>query len=94
MFCGGAFASDRIVAKEMIFGTGEEFAFRQCASCESLALENIPDDMSRYYPDVYPAFRWNSRLVDAVGTFMFCLSRLDRGFARAAGTSIASHLQP
>lgn len=92
--CGGSFTSARIESKEMIFGTGEEFVFRQCGACESLELEDVPDDMSRYYPDVYPAFGWNSWLVDAVGSLVFCLSFLDKGLVRTMNTSIVSALQP
>lgn len=37
--------------REMMFGTGEEFCYFECAECGCLQLVNPPDDLSRFYPD-------------------------------------------
>src|SRR5688500_5838504 len=31
----------------------ETFTYRRCASCGTLFLENVPDDLGRYYPSDY-----------------------------------------
>ncbi len=41
------------IAREMMFGTKEEFAYFQCAECECLQIAEIPADMSSHYPDNY-----------------------------------------
>ncbi len=93
VFCGGDFANGRISAKEMMFGTGEPFSYRQCAACGSLALENVPDDMARYYPDVYPAFGWGSWFVDAMGTVVFFLSSAGGTRSELGERPVVSFLQ-
>ncbi len=39
--------------KEMLFGTGEEFNYFECTSCGCLQIEDIPSDLSPYYPSSY-----------------------------------------
>ena len=44
------------VAKEMMFGSGERFAYQECLSCGSLQIEVIPEDLGRHYPAGYYSF--------------------------------------
>ncbi len=43
------------VAREMMFGTRDEFEYLECGSCSTLQLTNIPD-LSLYYPENYYSF--------------------------------------
>lgn len=38
---------------ELMFGTGEKFSFAICASCGTHWLEDVPSDLSPYYPHDY-----------------------------------------
>lgn len=40
-------------AREMMFGTGEEFRYLECAACGSLHLLEPPADLGPYYPEDY-----------------------------------------
>lgn len=51
--CGGTPAPDLVPVPELMFGTGEMFAFHVCASCATLWLADAPVDLSPYYPDDY-----------------------------------------
>jgi SAM-dependent methyltransferase len=44
-------------AKEKMYGLNDSFQYRECMSCESLFLNDIPKDLSKYYPTDYYAFR-------------------------------------
>lgn len=55
--CGNGNDNKRYVVREMMFGTGEEFAYFECSSCGCLQLKEIPPDMSRYYPAEYYSFK-------------------------------------
>lgn len=91
--CGSGLGPDRITSKEMIFGTGEVFTYLQCEVCRSVQLEMIPDHLDRYYPEQYPAFRWNSFAVDKVGELIFYHGLIDRSIARMTGKSISATIQ-
>ena len=52
--------------REMMFGTGEEFSYWECAACGCLQLTNPPSDLARHYPtDTYCSF--NTALEAAPG---------------------------
>jgi SAM-dependent methyltransferase len=51
--CGDASFVNRYEAPETMYGTGEVFAYGECASCGSLTLLDLPDDLAPYYPDTY-----------------------------------------
>jgi SAM-dependent methyltransferase len=54
-FCGGRrVATHR--ARELRYGTLEEFAYGECGECHALELLDVPDDLGRYYPPEYPSF--------------------------------------
>ncbi|NDJ78505.1 MAG: class I SAM-dependent methyltransferase [Chloroflexi bacterium] len=52
--CGGEVAR-MFDVPEMRYGTGETFAYAQCAGCEGLQIVTIPADLGRYYPASYHA---------------------------------------
>ena len=44
------------IAKEMQFGTLEEFAYLECADCGCLQIASVPDDLAGHYPRDYYSF--------------------------------------
>jgi SAM-dependent methyltransferase len=44
------------VAREMMFGTREEFMYFECADCGCLQLATPPADLGKYYGDCYYSF--------------------------------------
>jgi SAM-dependent methyltransferase len=50
--CGGNFAAVH-QAREMMLGTRESFRYGECGQCGTLQLLDVPDDLSRYYPENY-----------------------------------------
>ncbi|MDR1849786.1 MAG: class I SAM-dependent methyltransferase [Zoogloeaceae bacterium] len=46
-----------LVAREMMFGFRDEFLYFQCVACGCLQIAEIPENMSRYYPDDYYSFK-------------------------------------
>jgi SAM-dependent methyltransferase len=42
-----------VAAREMMFGLRETFVYRQCSGCRSLWLEEVPDNMERFYQRGY-----------------------------------------
>lgn len=51
--CGFAGASRRFLAREMMFGWREPFAYLECPDCLSLQIERVPADLPRFYPSDY-----------------------------------------
>lgn len=50
-------ADNRVhTAREMMFGTREQFHYLECARCGSLELLDVPADLSPYYPSDYYSF--------------------------------------
>lgn len=46
------------IAKEMMFGLGDEFTYFQCSNCECLQIADFPADISKYYsPEKYYSFK-------------------------------------
>ena len=43
-------------AREMMFGLKDKFTYFQCGNCECLQISEIPQDMSKYYPENYYSF--------------------------------------
>jgi 2-polyprenyl-3-methyl-5-hydroxy-6-metoxy-1,4-benzoquinol methylase len=44
-------------AREMMFGLRNEFHYMECGSCGCVQLEDIPNDLSKYYPPNYYSFQ-------------------------------------
>ena len=45
------------IAKEMMFGTRDQFNYFQCDDCRCLQIETIPENIADYYPGDYYSFR-------------------------------------
>jgi SAM-dependent methyltransferase len=54
--CGASISGSRKhKVREMYFGSREWFSYVECSSCGSLQIEEIPPDLSRFYPANYYA---------------------------------------
>jgi SAM-dependent methyltransferase len=51
--CGNTAGNRRYAAREMMLGLRDEFSYLECRACGCLQLEQIPDDMAKYYPASY-----------------------------------------
>lgn len=51
--CGNAQRNTPYTAKEMMFGSREEFQYFQCANCQCLQIVEFPEDIGRHYPSNY-----------------------------------------
>ncbi|MHA7059253.1 class I SAM-dependent methyltransferase [Aquimarina sp. M1] len=47
--------------REMMFGTKHVFQYLLCKNCNSLTLQNIPENLGNYYPENYYSFAEESR---------------------------------
>lgn len=41
----------------MMFGSRDKFDYLECARCDCLQIEEVPADLSQYYPANYYAFQ-------------------------------------
>lgn len=48
------------ILKEMMFGFRDEFKYFQCSACFCLQIENIPDNLNKYYPGNYYSYSSNT----------------------------------
>lgn len=55
--CGAAGDHSRYAAKEMMFGSKEEFEYFQCGNCGCLQISEIPSDLARHYPANYYSYQ-------------------------------------
>ena len=55
--CGADAQGPRFVVREMMFGFGDSFEYRQCTECGSVQIADVPADLARYYPRQYYSFR-------------------------------------
>lgn len=54
--CGNDKDNSEFIAKEMMFGLRETFNYFECSCCGCLQIEDIPQDMAKYYPSNYYSF--------------------------------------
>jgi SAM-dependent methyltransferase len=54
--CGGTALRD-VTAREMMFGTRDEFAYRECESCGCVQIAAYPPNIAEYYPADYYSFQ-------------------------------------
>ena len=67
--CGARNRNKTYRAKEMMYGSREEFDYFICDSCKCMQIAHIPEDMGKYYPNMYYSFDkrkniggyWNGR---------------------------------
>lgn len=52
----GATDYSLVMAKERMFGFNDTFEYLECNSCKGLFLQNIPEDLGKYYPANYYSF--------------------------------------
>lgn len=55
--CGAEGDHKVFKVREMMYGTGEEFSYFQCADCDCLQIAEVPPDISKYYPDDYYSYK-------------------------------------
>ncbi|MCZ7554850.1 MAG: class I SAM-dependent methyltransferase [Bacteroidia bacterium] len=65
-FCESSDGMSEHTVAEMMFGTGEHFAYHRCKHCGSMENREIPTDMSRHYPDGYYSFSTDPSLRNRV----------------------------
>ena len=54
--CNNLAGNEIFTAREMMFGTSDEFDYFECARCGCLQIGTIPPDLSPYYPPEYYSF--------------------------------------
>ncbi len=54
--CGNSKENKGYVAREMMFGLRDEFAYFQCNNCKALQISEYPEDMSKYYSSDYYSY--------------------------------------
>jgi len=55
--CGNSSNNKTFFIKEMMFGFREEFPYTECSRCGCLQIEEIPKNISKYYPKNYYSFQ-------------------------------------
>ncbi|MEE9303710.1 MAG: class I SAM-dependent methyltransferase [Thiotrichaceae bacterium] len=81
--CGNTENNDHYQAKEMMLGYRDLHDYFQCASCQCLQLETVPDNLPEYYPKDYYSY---SDVGFPTGIKQFLLARRD--YYAATGKSI------
>lgn len=51
--CGNTAGNSVHSVREMMFGLRERFEYGECAACGCLQLLDVPEDLSKYYPEHY-----------------------------------------
>ncbi len=51
--CKNVQGNSLFMAREMLYGTREQFEYFECANCGCLQITTIPTDISKYYPRGY-----------------------------------------
>lgn len=54
--CGNTANNRFYTAKEMNFGWKQSFLYSQCRECDCLQIDEIPNDLAKYYPADYSPF--------------------------------------
>jgi 2-polyprenyl-3-methyl-5-hydroxy-6-metoxy-1,4-benzoquinol methylase len=54
--CGNEQNNQSYILKEMMFGFKDEFKYFRCADCTCFQIEDIPNNMDKYYPNNYYSF--------------------------------------
>ena len=61
--CNASDGISAFTAREMVFGTREEFLYQSCSRCGSLQIAEVPADLARHYPANYYSFAGEPRRV-------------------------------
>ncbi len=54
--CQNTIGNKPYTAREMMFGIREKFQYFQCGKCHCLQINDLPKNMSKYYPENYYSF--------------------------------------
>ncbi|MDH5560705.1 MAG: methyltransferase domain-containing protein [Deltaproteobacteria bacterium] len=55
--CSNNIDNELFKVKEMMFGLKDEFQYFQCSHCQCLQIQEIPQDLSKYYPENYYSYK-------------------------------------
>lgn len=55
--CNNSYQNSTFHVHEMMFGFKDQFIYFQCSQCDCLQITEIPNNMSKYYPENYYSFR-------------------------------------
>lgn len=55
--CGNEKENELYEAREMMFGYRDVFQYVQCSQCHCLQITNVPQNISKYYPDNYYSYQ-------------------------------------
>ena len=55
--CGNIENNITVVAREMMFGLRDEFEYLECGNCGCLQIKEIPENITKYYPDNYYSYQ-------------------------------------
>ncbi|MFQ4142286.1 class I SAM-dependent methyltransferase [Chlorogloeopsis sp. ULAP02] len=55
--CHNSLDHKSYVVREMMFGFRDEFEYFECGECGCLQIKDIPNNISKYYPDNFYAFQ-------------------------------------
>lgn len=64
--CGNTNGNKKFIAREMLFGTKEEFEYYECASCKCVQIKGIPPNIGKYYPSDYNSFYRAKKIRDNI----------------------------
>jgi 2-polyprenyl-3-methyl-5-hydroxy-6-metoxy-1,4-benzoquinol methylase len=48
-----------------MYGTGERFPYFKCSKCQCLQIEQLPEDIAKYYPDDYYSFSETPHIINS-----------------------------
>jgi SAM-dependent methyltransferase len=54
--CNGVIGSRVYIAREMMYGSLDEFAYAECSNCGCLQIRDVPTNLAKYYPEDYYSF--------------------------------------
>ncbi len=65
--CGESNPGKTFIAKEMMFGLMDKFAYSECTRCGSIQLDDVPENMEKFYPADYVPFIVKRDLLGSAG---------------------------
>ncbi len=67
--CGNTHNNDLFRVKELQLGLDEYFEYQLCGSCGSMQLQNVPENLGKYYPNEdYYSFKLNLNIREKADT--------------------------
>ena len=55
--CQNAENQRSFTAREMMFGLRDEFLYFECSTCGCVQIQEVPNNLPKYYPDNYYSFQ-------------------------------------